>query len=77
MIVIVAMAGARSVRAGLGIERCVDLLDMAAETFNHVLDDVVGSDPDPVPEQLHRQMAIAEMPGDPNQMMRIVTPDFD
>jgi hypothetical protein len=66
--------------AGIGaafrIERRFDLDHARAEPFHHRLDDVIAPDTQALGHDLRRQMAIAEMPGDPNQMMRIVAPDL-
>jgi hypothetical protein len=59
-----------------GIERRLDLDDAGAEPRNHRLDDVVTADAQALGHDLRRQMAIAEMPGDPHQMKRIGAADF-
>ena len=60
--------------AAFGIERRLDLDDARAEPLHHRLDDVVAADAQPFRHDLRRQMAVAEMPGDPDQMMRIGCP---
>ena len=65
------------VRATLGIERRLDLDDARAQPFHHRLDDVIAADAQAFRHDLGRQMAIAEMPGDPDQMQRIRTADFE
>ncbi len=70
----VAAAG---VGAALGIERRLDLDDSGAEALHHRLDHVVAPDPQTLGHDLGRQMPIAEMPGDPNQMQRIGAADFE
>jgi hypothetical protein len=77
VIVIVVMVRAGSVGTGLGIERGIDLVNMAAKTFNHVLDHVVRADANAVAKQLNRQMTIAEMPRDPNQFAIVVGMNFE
>jgi hypothetical protein len=69
-LIVRAMAGS-GVGAPLGIERRLDLDDAGAETPDHFLDDVVAPDPKPPGYDLGRQMAVAEMPGDAHQMVRI------
>ena len=69
-----AVAG---IGTAFGIERRFDPDHARAEPLHHGLDDVIAPDAKGLGHDLRRQMAIAEMPGDPNQMMRIVTPDFD
>jgi hypothetical protein len=76
MVVVVVMTGARGVGSGFGVEWRVDRFDMTAEAFDHVPDHVVGTDPDSIAKQLHRQMTIAEMPGDANQFAVVVTVNF-
>jgi hypothetical protein len=73
VVVIVVVTGAGGIGSGFGIEWRIDRLDMAAKALDHFLDDMVGTDPDPVAEQLHRQMPIAEMPGDADQFAVVVT----
>ena len=68
-----AVAG---IGATFGIERRFDLDHARAEAFHHRLDDVVAPDPQPFRHDLGRQMAVAEMPGDPDQMLRIVAADL-
>jgi hypothetical protein len=76
MIVVVMMRRAGRVRPGLGIEWRVEGFNVAAETFNHVLNDVIGADADAIAEQLHRQMTVAEMPCDPHEFALVVRMDF-
>jgi len=65
------------VRAALGIERRLDLDDARAKPLHHRLDDVIAADAQAFRHDLGRQMAIAEMPGDADQMQRIGAADFD
>jgi len=76
MVMIVVMTGARGVGSGFGIEWRIDRFDVTAEAFDHVPDDMVGTDPDPVAEQLYRQMTIAEMPGDADKFPVVMTVNF-
>ena len=62
--------------AALGIERRLDLDDSRAQPLHHRLDDVIPADAQPLPHDLRRQMAVAEMPGDADQMLRIIAADF-
>lgn len=70
------MRGLR-IGAALGIERRLDLDDARAEPLHHRLDDVVAADAQALRHDLGRQMAVAEMPGDADQVQRIGTADFD
>jgi hypothetical protein len=70
------MGMAGSICAALGVERRLDLDDACAEALHHFLDDVVAPDPQTLAHDLRRQMAIAEVPGETNQMGRIAAADF-
>ncbi len=60
-----------------GIERRLDLDDARAQSLHHRLDDVIPADAQALWHDLRRQMAITEMPGDPDQMQRIGAADFE
>jgi len=60
-----------------GIERRLDLDDARAKPLHHRLDDVIAANAQALRHDLGRQMAITEMPGDPDQMQRIGAADFD
>ena len=66
----------RRVGAALGIERRLDLDDARAEPLHHRLDDVVAADAQALGHDLGRQMAVAEVPGQPHQVQRIGAADF-
>ena len=68
---IVVMAGGRLVGPALGLERRVDGDDLRAEALQQCLDGVVAPDPKLALENLHRNMAVAEMPGKPRQRRQI------
>jgi hypothetical protein len=70
----VAAAG---IGAAFGIERRFDLDHAGAQPLHHRLDDMVAPDPQAPGHDLRRQMAVAEMPGDANQMMRIGAADLN
>ena len=65
------------VRPALGIERRLDLDDARAQPLHHRLDDVIPADAQALRHDLGRQMAVAEMPGDPNQMQGIGAADLE
>jgi hypothetical protein len=71
------MGVAAGIGAAFGIERRLDLDDARAQPRHHRLDDVVAPDPQALWHDLRRQMPVAEMPGDPDQMQGIGAPDFD
>src|SRR6185503_4521381 len=65
------------ISAALGIERRIDLDDARTQSLHHRLDDVIPSDTQAFWHDLRRQMAVAEMPRDANEMQRIGAADFD
>jgi hypothetical protein len=82
MMVIMAVIVMRAVTAGgvgaaFGIERRLDLGHARAEPPDHLLDDVIAPDAKTLGHDLGRQMAVAEMPGDPDQMVRIRAANFN
>jgi hypothetical protein len=72
----VGMAAA-GIGAAFGIERSLDLNHARAEPLHHRLDDVIAPDPQAPGRDLGRQMAVAEMPGDADQMLRINPANLD
>jgi len=58
---------------GLGIERLDDLANDGTLVFEHMSDDMVAADEDAVGPDLCGKVAIAEMPGEPGKMRRIVS----
>jgi hypothetical protein len=72
---LMGMAG--GISAAFGVERRLDLDDARAEPLHHFLDDMVAPDPKTVAHDLRRQMAIAEMPGEANQVEWIAAADFE
>lgn len=75
------MTGVRLMRGGIGtafgIERRLDLDDARAETLHHVLDDMIAANAQALCHDLRRQVAIAEMPGEPHQMAGICAAYLD
>ena len=71
------MRMARRIGAAFGIERRLDLDDPRAEPLHHRFDDMIAPNAQALGHDLGRQMAVAEMPGDPDQIMRIRPSDFD
>ena len=69
--------GRMGIGAAFGIERRLDLDHAGAKALHHRLDDVIAPDAQAFPGDLGRQMAVAEMPGDPDQMLRIGAANFD
>ena len=67
---------AAGIGAAFGIERRLDLDHARTKPPDHGFDDMIAPDPQPLGHDLGRQMAVAEMPGDPDQMMRVGSPDL-
>jgi hypothetical protein len=62
--------------ATLRVERRFDLDQTCTEPLHHRFDHVVAPDAQATSGDLRRQVTIAEMPGDTNQMLRIAAADF-
>lgn len=75
MVVVRAVMGLK-VGAALGIEGRFDPADLAAKANHHFLDHVIAADAQPPPDDLHRQMAIAEVPGELEQMIGALGADL-
>lgn len=67
---------ATGIGAAFRIERRFDLDDPRTEPLHHRLDDVIAPDTQAPCRDLRRQMAVAEMPCDPNQVLRVVAADL-
>ncbi len=76
VIVVVAVLVAAGVGACFGVEGGVDDVDVAAELFDHGFDDVIAADADLVSDQLDREVAVAEVPGDADEFGIGVGMDF-
>ena len=68
--------GALDIGAALGIERRVYFHDAGAQSARHILDHVVAAYAQAFRQQFRRQMAIAQMPGDPDQSGAICAADL-
>lgn len=66
--VIVAMCLTVTIGAAFRIEGSGQGCQRAAKLADHVLDHVIPADPERVAHELGRQMAVAQVPGDPDQM---------
>lgn len=66
--VIMAVDAPVTIGAAFRIERSLDGRDRGAEAFQHGLDDMVSADAQLLAEKFGRQVAVAEMPGDPHEM---------
>src|SRR6202012_6300171 len=68
---------AAGIGTAFGIERRLDFDHAGAEPFDHRLDDVIAANAQTPWHDLRRQVTIAEMPGDPDQVMRIAATNLD
>ena len=64
------------VSATFGVERRFNLDHPRTKPLDHALNDMIAANSQSPRRDLRRQMAITEMPGDANQMLRIVAADF-
>jgi hypothetical protein len=76
MTLAMSMAGL-GIGAAFGIERRFDLDDPRAQALHHRLDHMVAADAQALRHDLGRQMAVAEVPGKPDQMLRVGAADLD
>ena len=65
------------VGAALGVEWRLDRREPRAKPAQHVFDDVIAPDAQPLARDLHVDVAIADMPGEPCQIVAIRSGDFD
>ena len=65
------------VSAVFRIERRFERRQPRAEPAQHVLDDVIAADAQPIAADLHVDMPIADVPGQPRQLVCIGSRDFD
>ena len=72
--VVVMMAA--SVGAAFRIERRIDVGHLRAQAPHHILDHVITADDEPVAIEHGRQMPVAEMPGNADEVTQVVTADF-
>lgn len=67
---------ATGISAAFRIERRFNDDHARTKTAHHVLDHMIAPDAQALSDNLRRKVAVAEMPCDPHQMMRIGAPDF-
>lgn len=75
--VIVTMDPAMTIGAAFRMERSIDRHDIGAELDQHVLDDMVAADTQAIAQQFGRQMPVAQMPGEAQQMGAVLAADLD
>ena len=76
MIVRIIWVRVAGIGAAFGIERCFDLDQARAQPSQHRLDHMIAADAQSPLRDLGRQVPIAEVPGEADQMLRIAPPDF-
>jgi hypothetical protein len=74
---VMVMHAAMTVGAPLGIESRINRGHERTEPDQHGLDDMIAADAQAIAEQLRRQMAVAKMPGDTDEMGLILRRDLD
>jgi hypothetical protein len=65
------------VRALLWIERRFHRRKPRAEATQHVLDHMIAANAQPIADDLHIDMPVADMPGEPRQFAAVSSRDFD
>jgi hypothetical protein len=65
------------VRALLRIERRFHRRKPRAEATQHVLDHMIAANAQPIADDLHIDMPVADMPGEPRQFAAVSSRDFD
>ncbi len=74
--VIVAMSLSVTISTPFRVERCGYRGQASAELGDHVLNNVIPPNSERFVRQLGREMAISQMPGNPDKMRRVVGFDF-
>jgi len=77
VVVVMAVHTAVTIGTAFRMEGRVDGHDIGAELDEHVLDHVITADAQPVAEQFGRQVPVAEMPGEAQQMRAVLGADLD
>ena len=65
------------VGAGLRIERRFHGRDLRAEPAQHIFNHMVPANAQPIADNLHVDMAVADVPGEPRQLVTVRCGDFD
>jgi hypothetical protein len=77
LVLCVAMVVSAVIGAAFGLEWRFERDDAGAELFGELGKNVIAPDAQGVAEHLDRYMAVAEMPGDAGEMLRIGAADFE
>jgi len=73
----VAMTVRLGVRALLRIKRRIEGSQQSAEPPQHVLDHMIAANTQPIAHDLHLDVPVADVPGEPRQRMAVGGGDFD
>jgi len=73
----IAVTMLAAISAVLRIERGLDRCEPGAEPAQHVLDDMVAADAQPLADDLNLEVPVADMPGKPRQLARIGCHDLN
>src|ERR1700685_911256 len=65
------------VGAAFGIKRRFDRRQPRAEPAQHIFDGVIAPDAQPLADDLHVEVTIADMPGQPRQVVAVRSGDFN
>jgi hypothetical protein len=76
IVIAVVVVVAAGIGAALGVERRVEVRCPGAQPPHHVLDHMVAADHQPIAVEHGRQMPVAEVPRDANEVAQIVAADF-
>ena len=77
MMIMIMAAGRDGIGPAFRLERRLNGGKLGAEALEQFLDRRIGPQPQPPLEDLHRHMAVAEMPGEPRQRGKIGGSSFD
>lgn len=77
VVIVMAVDATVTIGAAFGMEGGVDRYDIGAELDEHVLDHVITADAQAVAEQFGRQMPVAEVPGEAQQMRPVPAGHLD
>src|SRR5262249_28605647 len=66
-----------TIGAAFGIERCPDFAHLGPQAPQHIDDYMIVADQDALAFDLGRQMAVAEMPGQPRERSGVLPPHLD
>lgn len=78
VVVIMTMRmAALGISTAFRVKRRFDSARRATKPLDHRLDDVIGADPQTLPDDLNGQMPVAQMPGQTQKMLSVLRPNFE